>query len=136
MTIEGFIARIELAVGRIINCLLCDNRCPGKSINLRQKLLSVFIITFTYAPVNCSAGILDWFFPPETPPKIATAISTTANLAEPLTRDILNKKFVRLSPGSRLLVMDRVDQASAKLLALSVEGAAILSISPGEREST
>ena len=114
MTIKGCAAKFKLSVGRIIvRCMFCD---------CRQIFLSVLISGFAYIPINASAGILDWFFPPETPPKIALAISTTANLAEPLTRDILNKKFVRLLPGSRLLVMDRVDQASGKQLALSVDG--------------
>lgn len=82
-------------------------------------LLLAFIL---FAPGTAHAGLLDWFFPPETPPQLAVAITTTANLAEPLTLAIIRSKFVRVSPGTRLLLMERTDDRSGKRLALSVDG--------------
>lgn len=122
MATNGYAAKCKLTGYRIVRCMFLDRRHAGGLLKRRQTFLALLIVGFADIPTSASAGILDWFFPPETASRIALAISTTANLAEPLTCDILNKKFVRLLPGSRLLVMDRVDQASGKQPALSVDG--------------
>lgn len=88
----------------------------------KPALTWVLIMLFWLAPVTARAGILDWFFPPETPPQLGVAISTTANLADPITLEIIRSKFARISPGTRLLLMERTDERSGKRLALSVDG--------------
>ena len=110
----------------------CDPYHPPKRQGVREQargakgckaaLASLLIAFFWFAPSTARAGLLDWFFPPETPPKLGVAIATTANLADPITRNIIRSKFARISPGTRLLVMERIDERSGKQLALSVDG--------------
>ena len=89
-------------------------------VALFGPLLALFML---FAPGTAHAGLLDWFFPPEEkPPELAVASTTTANLADPITLNSISSKFVRISPGTRLLLMERIDKDTGKRLALSVDG--------------
>lgn len=89
----------------------------------RGSVAMLLALCLICAPGAARAGLLDWFFPPEEkPPQLAVAIATTANLADPLTLAIIRSKFVRISPGTRLLLMERTDAHTGKRLGLSVDG--------------
>ena len=93
---------------------------------------TLLVIALSCASPSARAGFLEWFFPADSERTVAVATTVTANLADPITRNIIRQKFTRLSHGSRLLIMDRIDSNTGKQLALSVTNGVWIYVEPGE----